>query len=276
MKKRINRLAVGFIAALTTAMLASTPAASAAPHHSPADVRSGPGGRKVEMAFFEQWGIYGRGFDLANADNEGEIADLTDVDYAFGGVEPQDGTTVVTSTASTLVNPIQENPDLANYNPVVCSSLDVWADYQTPGLTPITGANGQAEPNTGANGLSGNFQQLSELKAKYPDLKAMMSLGGYSGSAFFSQAASTPAARQAFVSSCINMYIKGDPGVIPRRTQIRPFRPRVRAKRPSFPTGRPPGSLTGSTSTGSTRSQMGPPLPHTATAPRTPRIWCYW
>ena len=215
MKRRSTRLAVCSVAALTTAMLVAAPAASASTQRSPADFTNGTGAGKVEMAFFEQWGIYGRGFDLANADNEGEIADLTDLDYAFGGVEPQSGATQ--NPAGALANPVapvQENPTLPNYNPVVCTSLDVWADYQTPGLTPITGANGQAEPNTGTNGLRGNFQQLSELKAKYPNLKVIMSLGGYNGSAFFSQAASTPSARQAFVSSCINMFIKGDPGVV--------------------------------------------------------------
>ena len=50
------------------------------------------------------------GFGLANADNEGEIADLTDLDYAFGGVEPQNG------SSST----VQENPVFPGYDPVVC------------------------------------------------------------------------------------------------------------------------------------------------------------
>jgi chitinase len=205
MKRRSTRLAVVSVAALTTLMLGAAPAASASAHRSPADLGNTAGARKVEMAFFEQWGIYARDFGLANADNEGEIADLTDLDYAFGGVEPQNG------SSST----VQENPTLPGYNPVVCSSLDTYADYQSQGLTPITGANGQAEPNTGSNGLAGNFEQLAELKAKYPDLKVIMSLGGYGGSAFFSPGVSTPAARRALVASCINMYIKGNPGVNP-------------------------------------------------------------
>jgi chitinase len=245
MKKRSSRLAIVPIAALVTVVLAAVPAASAVTHRSPADFGNGAGGRKVEMAFFEQWGIYGRGFDLANADNEGEVADLTDLDYAFGGVEPQDGTAVITTTASTLVNPVQENPHLPNYNPVVCTSLDIWADYQTPGLTPITGPNGQAEANTGTNGLRGNFQQLSELKAKYPNLKVMMSLGGYNGSGFFSQAASTPAARKAFVSSCINMYVKGDPGVIPAAYPDQAFPATSASQKPFLPDGTTAGLFDG-------------------------------
>jgi len=171
----------------------------------------GPGmpGHKLEMGFFEQWGIYGRGFTLADADREGEIADLTDLDYAFGGVEPQSGATH--NSAGVLAvpdKPVQEDPSASGYNPVVCSSLDTWADYQSTGLS---GAN-DVDGGTGVapSGLAGNFEQLAELEAKYPKLQAIMSLGGYNGSAFFSAAAATPASRQAFVSSCINMFIEGN------------------------------------------------------------------
>jgi chitinase len=41
-------------------------------------------------------------------------------------------------------------------------------------------------------------------------LAVVLSLGGYNGSAFFSAAAATPASRQAFVSSCINMFVMGN------------------------------------------------------------------
>ncbi len=245
MKKCSTRLAAGCVAALTAVMLGAVPAASAA-QRSPLGSGSGSGGSKVEMGFFEQWGIYGRGFDLSNADNEGEVADLTDLDYAFGGVEPQDG--AQPNSAGALANPIepvQENPNLPNYNPVVCTSLDVWADYQTPGLTPVTGANGEAEANTGTNGLAGNFEQLAELKAKYPNLKVIMSLGGYNGSAFFSQAASTPAARQAFVSSCINMFIEGDPGVVGGYNSDEGFPATSASQTPFLPNGTTAGIFDG-------------------------------
>lgn len=183
-----------------TAAIASPPAAPGFSPHSD---------NKVEMAFFEQWGIYGRGFTLANADQEGEIADLTHLDYAFGGVEPQDGATKNSSGVLAVSNqPIQADPTKAGYNPVVCSSVDTWADYQTPGLSGANDVNGGT--GVASSGLAGNFEQLSELKAKYPHLKVVMSLGGYNGSAFFSAAAATPASRKAFVSSCINMFIQGN------------------------------------------------------------------
>lgn len=146
------------------------------------------------MGFFEQWSIYGRGFSLAQADQEGEIKNLTDLVYAFGGVLPAQG---ATSTAD------------ATSNPVTCQSLDAWADYQTPYLADVNGAN-----PVGDNGLAGNFQQLKELKAKYPGLRPIMSLGGYTGSKFFSDAAATPQSRQTFVSSCIDTFVEGNlPGL---------------------------------------------------------------
>jgi len=199
---------------LLAALLGTVPASAATSSHAPSAYGSQPSASKLEMGFFEQWGIYGRSFSLAQADNEGEIADLTDIDYAFGGVEPLSGASHNSAGVLAVPNePIQEDPARPGFNPVVCSSLDIWADYQTPGLTPITGSNGQPEPDVNTTTqLAGNFQQLAELKAKYPSLKVIMSLGGYNGSAFFSAAASTAAARRAFVSSCIQMYIEGDPG----------------------------------------------------------------
>jgi chitinase len=168
--------------------------APAAAHPAFAHPASAPQ-RKLEMGFFEQWSIYGRGFSLAQADQEGEIADLTDIDYAFGGVLPAQG--AVTDPSAS--------------NPVGCQSLDTWADWGTPYLSDVDGGN-----PVGANGLAGNFQQLVELKAKHPGLRAIMSLGGYTGSKFFSDAAATSASRRALVSSCIDLFIKGNlPGLAP-------------------------------------------------------------
>lgn len=173
---------------------ASTAKASTA---APAAKKSAPAhSRKIAMGFFEQWSIYGRGFSLAQADQEGEVKNLTDLVYAFGGVLPAQGATTT--------------PDAAS-NPVTCQSVDAWADYQTPYLADVNGGN-----PVGNNGLAGNFQQLRELKAKYPGLRPIMSLGGYTGSKFFSDAAATRESRQAFVASCIDTFVKGNlPGLTP-------------------------------------------------------------
>ncbi|GAA2904563.1 chitinase [Microbacterium keratanolyticum] len=58
--------------------------------------------------------------------------------------------------------------------------------------------------------LAGAFNQLVQLKRAYPDLKVLMSLGGWSWSKSFSTAVATPEARTKLVSSCIDLYIDGN------------------------------------------------------------------
>ena len=188
---RLRYIALGSAALLVAGLTALPTSATAATsgHTAPAKAR------KIEMGFFEQWSIYGRSFSLAQADAEGEVKDLTDLVYAFGGVLPTQGATTTPSAA----------------NPVTCQSVDSWADYGTPYLTDVDGGS-----PVDANGLAGNFEQLKELKAKYPGLRIIMSLGGYTGSKFFSDAAATAASRQAFVSSCVSEFIDGNlPGLAP-------------------------------------------------------------
>ena len=57
-----------------------------------------------------------------------------------------------------------------------------------------------------AGHFNGTFNQLLELKKKYPYLKVFISIGGYSWSGNFSNAALTDASRKAFVKSCIDLY----------------------------------------------------------------------
>lgn len=57
--------------------------------------------------------------------------------------------------------------------------------------------------------------QLQALKEQYPHLKVLISLGGWTWSKYFSDAALTKQSRERFVSSCIDLFIKGnlpDPG----------------------------------------------------------------
>ncbi|MBK8130954.1 MAG: glycoside hydrolase family 18 protein [bacterium] len=48
----------------------------------------------------------------------------------------------------------------------------------------------------------GNFKQLNRLKSMYPQLKTLISVGGWTWSANFSDAAATPEARETFANSC--------------------------------------------------------------------------
>jgi GH18 family chitinase len=84
---------------------------------------------------------------------------------------------------------------------------DAYADYQMS-FTSANSVNGSADQ--WGQVLEGNFNQLKELKAKYPKLKILVSIGGWTYSKFFSDVAATDASRKKFVRSCIDMYIKGN------------------------------------------------------------------
>jgi chitinase len=58
--------------------------------------------------------------------------------------------------------------------------------------------------------LRGHFNQLRKLKAAHPHLKVLVSIGGWTGSTWFSDAALTPGSRRAFVRSCIDLFIRGN------------------------------------------------------------------
>ena len=91
-----------------------------------------------------------------------------------------------------------------------CAVSDREADYEKPydAAESVDGKADGTEPHV----LRGNFGQLMKLKAAYPRLKVLISLGGWTLSSHFSEAASSAAARQAFVASCVGLFIKGDLG----------------------------------------------------------------
>jgi chitinase len=54
----------------------------------------------------------------------------------------------------------------------------------------------------------GNFYQLTKLKQKYPSLKTVISVGGWDGSAKFSDVALTDQSRTVFANSCLQFILK--------------------------------------------------------------------
>ncbi|MFF3453407.1 glycoside hydrolase family 18 protein [Streptomyces sp. NPDC002730] len=137
------------------------------------------------VGYFTQWGVYGRDFQVKDMDTSGQAAKLTHINYAFGNV----------------------SSDGRCFTGNVPGEADAWADYARP-LDAADSVDGVAD--TAEQPLAGNFNQLRELKAKHPGLKVLISLGGWSWSTHFSDAARTPASRKAFVSSCIDLYLKGN------------------------------------------------------------------
>ncbi|MGC4879190.1 glycoside hydrolase family 18 protein [Micromonospora sp. DT43] len=168
------------VVALATVLLTAAPPAVASAGGKP---ERQPGYHRV--GYFTQWGIYGRAFTVKKLDASGAASRLTHLNYAFGNVS-EDGRCYVDGGPG---------------------EGDAWADYQRPvpaeeSVDGVADAPGQA--------LNGNFGQLAKLKAKHPGLKVLISLGGWSWSTYFSNAARTDASRKAFVASCIDLYLKGN------------------------------------------------------------------
>ena len=156
------------------------------------------GGNYARVGYFVQWGIYGRQYFVRNLDTTGAAAKLTHVNYAFTNIDPVNLTCLNGVTRGTSQNP--QDPDQGT------GAGDADADYGRP-IAASQSVDGHGD--TGWESLRGNFNQLRKLKAKYPNLKVLMSIGGWTYSKFFSDVAATDASRRKFVTSCIDMYLKG-------------------------------------------------------------------
>ncbi|MCX4407974.1 MULTISPECIES: glycoside hydrolase family 18 chitinase [unclassified Streptomyces] len=129
-----------------------------------------PTGNAVKLGYFTEWGIYGRNYNVKNLVTSGSAAKITHINYAFGNVTNGQ-----------------------------CAIGDSYADYDKA-FTADQSVSGVAD--TWDQPLRGNFNQLRELKAKYPNIKILWSFGGWTWSGGFAQAAANPA---AFAQSCYNL-----------------------------------------------------------------------
>ena len=139
--------------------------------------------RSEIVGYFIQWGIYGRGFFVKDLIDNGSAEKLSVINYAFGNVAP--------------------NAE----GDVVCQSGDTWADWVRP-TEPENSVDGVGD--IWGEPLRGNFRQLLKLKELHPELKVNVSLGGWTWSKYFSDGALTPESREILVSSCIDLFIKGN------------------------------------------------------------------
>ncbi|MCC5479109.1 glycoside hydrolase family 18 chitinase [Streptomyces barringtoniae] len=127
-------------------------------------------GDKVKLGYFTEWGIYGRNYNVKNLVTSGSASKITHINYAFGNVTNGQ-----------------------------CAIGDSYADYDKA-FTADQSVSGVAD--TWDQPLRGNFNQLRELKAKYPNIKVLWSFGGWTWSGGFAQAAANPT---AFANSCYNL-----------------------------------------------------------------------
>ncbi|MGW1228719.1 glycosyl hydrolase family 18 protein [Streptomyces sp. NPDC001515] len=158
-----------------------------------------PAAKPYTSAYFDQWGIYENAYYPKHIGTSGAAAGLDVVTYAFENIHPTTLKCFETIKASDAGN--EDNPNAGD------GAGDAYADYQAD-VSAADSVDGTADVYE--QPLKGNFNQLRALKAKYPNLRFTVSLGGWTYSKYFSDAAATDASRKAYVSSCIDMFMKGN------------------------------------------------------------------
>ena len=156
-----------------------------------------------------------------NLVTNGSAAELTHIIYAFATIQSNAGNTATPYSCSLSGN---LNDAKGKYNNAgayyaiqeeysAARSVSGAADTQ-PAPNPYIGPNdpGYSSQPKAPTVLQGVFHQLQEMKAKYPNLKVLVSIGGETGSGDFSNAAQ-PANATALVNSCVSMFIDGNFGL---------------------------------------------------------------
>jgi chitinase len=129
------------------------------------------------IGYFTSWGVAARGYTVARIPAE----QLTHINYAFSAVSPLG--------KSALGDPAADVQRFYSKRDSVDGTPDV------------------------KDGPHGAFNQLLKLKARYPHIKALISLGGWTGSGMFSDIAESEESRQKFVQSCVELYLQKHAGV---------------------------------------------------------------
>ncbi len=132
---------------------------------------------KVLAAYFPEWGIYGRNFYVADVPAE----KLTHIFYSFLDLTSTGQVALFDSYAAV------EKRFAAHET--VSGEADLW--YYPPGDPRATQT------------VWGNFNQLAQLKEKYPHLTVSIAVGGWTLSKHFSTVTATAAGRETFANSLV-------------------------------------------------------------------------
>ncbi len=138
---------------------------------------------RVVAAYYPEWGVEHLHYYVKNIETSGSADKITALIYAFCEPKPDFSGSII--------------PDFRNayeaYQQVYNSRMSI---------------DGIADDST--QSLRGQFNQLKKLKAEHPALKILISIGGWGGSKYISDAALTPESREKFVDDVISRYILGN------------------------------------------------------------------
>ena len=135
------------------------------------------------IGYFADWNIANRDFTVKSLHDNEAAQHLTRIMWAFGDIDP-DGLCHI--------------PENSHNQP--------WELYQRR-YDADESVNGQADDYEQA--LAGGLNQLRQLRERHPELGASLSLGGWNWSTYFSVAARTQESREKFVTSCLDLWLRG-------------------------------------------------------------------
>ncbi|PUA35450.1 chitinase [Paenibacillus elgii] len=155
---------------------------------------TGGGGGKKIVTYYPAWAVYGRNFKVPEID----ASKVTHINYAFADI---------------CWNGKHGNPDPTGPNPQTWACADEKGNINVPNGSIVQGDTwadtGMSYPgDTWDQPLKGSFNQLIKLKKANPNLKTLISVGGWSWSNRFSDVAADPATRSNFAKSAVDFIRK--------------------------------------------------------------------
>ncbi|MCD1262034.1 fibronectin type III domain-containing protein [Paenibacillus athensensis] len=146
------------------------------------------------VTYFPEWAVYGRNFKVPDID----ASKITFINYAFADI---------------CWNGIHGNSDPTSPNPQTWACADETGNISVPNGTIVQGdpwaATGMSYPgDTWDMPIKGSYNQLVKLKQANPNVKTIISVGGWSWSNRFSDVANDATARTTFANSAVNFLRK--------------------------------------------------------------------
>ncbi|AJS59949.1 glycosyl hydrolase family 18 protein [Paenibacillus sp. IHBB 10380] len=150
-------------------------------------------GYKV-VGYYPSWGAYGRNYLVSDID----ASKVTHINFAFADI---------------CWNGKHGNPDPTGPNPVTWTCQDEVGTINVPNGTIVVGdpwvdVQKSMAGDTWDKPIKGSFGQLINLKKANPQLKTIISVGGWSWSNRFSDVAATAATREVFANSAVEFLRK--------------------------------------------------------------------
>jgi chitinase len=140
--------------------------------------------KKEIVAYFPEWRAKGEHpYYVKDIEKSGSADKITELNYAFSVPKPDSSENIIPGFISSYMA----------YKQVYSSEMSI---------------DGIADDST--QPLRGQFNQLKKLKQRHPNLKIVLSIGGWEGSGYFSDAAVTQHSREIFVNACIDRFILGN------------------------------------------------------------------